>query len=316
MNTEEIQELPRNALMPGLSPSRELLDGGELADALYELAEEVREKIVARQYGVPTFCDTAFLQFVEQMRQAQAAGPWEVIMEGLGAAEYRQMRAGLDRLRGLLARRAQGRFVSYHERPRVAAADAPHSEIGPFELAMSQGVRECMNWKGEPLFKTVYDFSIYSMMLWELKPRTVIELGSGAGVGAVWMADLLKLFGLGGHVYSVDLNRPDVSHDGVTFIEGDCYAIEKVFPPEMLAALPHPWLVIEDAHVNVYGVLSHFHPHLHRGDYVVVEDSGFKHDFIRMFLQRHPEDYKLDTHYLDFFGRNATCSIDSMLVRT
>ena len=50
------------------------------------------------------------------------------------------------------------------------------------------------------LFKTVYDFSVYTMLLWNLKPKTIVELGSGMGASAVWMADLLKMFEIEGHI--------------------------------------------------------------------------------------------------------------------
>ena len=165
------------------------------------------------------------------------------------------------------------------------------------------------------LFKTVYDFSLYPMLLWALKPATIIELGSGTGASAVWLADVAAMSGLGSNVYSVDLTKPALQHDRVRFIEGDCLAIETVFDREFLSSAPHPWLLVEDAHVNVYGVLTHFHPHLRTGDYVIVEDSAEKQGEIRRFLAQAPG-YKVDTCYTDFFGRNATCAQDSILVRT
>ena len=58
-------------------------------------------------------------------------------------------------------------------------------DLSDLDLMMSQGVFDCMQWRGMPLFKTVYDFSIYTMLLWALKPRTIIELGSGTGASAV-----------------------------------------------------------------------------------------------------------------------------------
>ena len=63
------------------------------------------------------------------------------------------------------------------------------------------------------------------------------------------------------------------------------------------------------------GVLTYFHQFFTTGDYVVVEDSGSKHEAIGKFLARHSGCYKLDTRYTDFFGRNATCARDSIFVR-
>jgi hypothetical protein len=38
--------------------------------------------------------------------------------------------------------------------------------------------------------------------------------------------------------------------------------------------LPHPWFIIEDAHINVVGVMRHFHKHLLKGDYLIIEDTN------------------------------------------
>jgi cephalosporin hydroxylase len=93
--------------------------------------------------------------------------------------------------------------------------------------------------------------------------------------------------------------------------------IERVFEENFLRSAPHPWLLIEDAHVNVYGVLSHFHPYLHKGEYVIVEDSmnTGKLEAILRFMNEYRGHYKVDTYYTDFFGRNATCAQDSIFVR-
>jgi cephalosporin hydroxylase len=126
----------------------------------------------------------------------------------------------------------------------------------------------------------------------------------------------MTAFGETPRVLSVDLTAPAIRDPRITFIEGDCEAIERVFDEGTLAAAAHPWLLIEDAHVNVFGVLDFFHPRLAPGDYVVVEDSDGKRDEIARFLARYPQCYAVDTYYTDFFGRNATCAPDSFLVRT
>ncbi len=180
---------------------------------------------------------------------------------------------------------------------------------------MSQGAFDCMQWKGMPLFKTVYDFSIYTMLLWTLKPRTIIELGSGTGASAIWLADLTTTFGINAIVYSVDVKKPELQHDKIRFVQGDCRTINTVFDEDLLRNAAHPWMLIEDAHVNVYGVLSHFHSYIRQGDYVVIEDSAGKQDDIATFLGHQPDCYKVDTYYTDFFGRNVTCAQDSILAR-
>lgn len=297
-------------------PATDSLEGEALKKAVYNLEEETRVRMSERQDGVPTFSDNVLLQLIRELRQLDEKLPWEESIKQLGGAQGKQLEGMLERLRIFFKRRSQGRFINYESRFKPSPA-GPQSECdaGYYELVTSQGVDECMHWRGVPLFKTVYDFSIYSMMLWDIRPGTVIELGSGMGSSAVWMADLLKAFGIKSHIYSVDLKKVELEYDGVTFIRGDCLKIETVFPRELLETAPHPWIFIEDAHVNVYGVLTYFHQFFTAGDYVILEDSGTKHEAIGKFQARHSGCYKLDARYIDFFGRNVTCARDAIFVR-
>ena len=144
---------------------------------------------------------------------------------------------------------------------------------------------------------------------------TIFELGSGMGTSAVWFADMLRTFACEGKIYSVDLEVPHLSDEKIRFIRGDLCQIELVFTHEALDLAPHPWLIIEDAHVNISGILEYFHPYLQAGDYIIVEDSELKQPEIGKFLNMHENSYRVDTHYTDFFGHNATCSPDSILTR-
>jgi cephalosporin hydroxylase len=108
---------------------------------------------------------------------------------------------------------------------------------------------------------------------------------------------------------------PDVTDPLVTFIAGDCGMIASVVGPARIADMPHPWLVIEDVHVNTLGILRHFRPALSHGDYIVIEDSRMKLRELAAFDAEAGADFVVDTRYTDFFGRNSTCSADSILVR-
>jgi cephalosporin hydroxylase len=307
----------RSGQTPEQGKAPPLLSGEELKQAANALVIETRAKVLKLQRGVPTFCDNTLLALIKQLNQLDNSLPWEESTRRMSGSQGEQLRVALKYLQRFLSRRREGRFVDFDKRfhPTTEGRES-ESEIGYFEFIMSQGVAECMQWKGMPLFKTAFDFSIYTMMLWNIKPRTIIELGSGTGSSAVWLADLMNTFGLQGHVYSVDLKQPEVKHESVSFIQGNCWTINEVFTDDFLRSAPHPWVFIEDAHVNIYQVLSRFHPFFAEGDYMVVEDSITKREDIGNFLVQHPACYKLDTFYTDFFGRNSTCSHDSIFVRT
>ena len=295
-----------------------MLQGNALKEASRRLAADLRARMAETQHGVGTFADHVLLAFIAHLEQGDEeqgdeSVSWEDRVAGSGDSIERE---ALQRLQRLVNRREQGRFVEYPERAQAPDGVHGNCDVGYFDMVMSQGEVDCLQWKGRPLFKTVYDVSLYPMLLWALKPKTIIELGSGTGASAIWLADLAAMFGIGSHVHSVDLQTPAVQHEPISFIKGDCETIADVLDEAFLRSAPHPWMVIEDAHVNVLGVLRHLHPYIRQGDYVVVEDSAGKQDEIRRFLSREPDCYKVDTYYTDFFGRNATCAQDSILVRT
>jgi cephalosporin hydroxylase len=223
------------------------------------------------------------------------------------------------RLRRFLDRWAQGRFVPYGE--RRAAAIHYHADAGiefaPEVFLTAQGAPNLVQWRGRPLLKTAFDIALYPMLLSELRPATVLEVGTASGGTALWLADHLAMLGIAAHVHTSDIKPPDaIDHAGVTLHRGDCNDPASLFPAEVLATAPRPWLVIEDAHVNVAAVLSHLATFLQTNDMLVVEDSDIKRDALAAFDAAHAGLFLVDTRYTDFFGRNATCAADSIFRRS
>ena len=176
-------------------------------------------------------------------------------------------------------------------------------------LITSQGVKDVMRWKGLPLYKSVYDFSLISMILWKLKPRTIFETGSGEGTSALWMADLCKIYDNEDcNIYSVDLEPPNQSHSKISFIEGDSNDIDKIFPD--LSIYPHPWLVLEDAHTNITGIVELFSKEMEKEDHLIIEDvRGSINKILDTLLPiLHDSGMKRSNHWTDFFGPNATAN--------
>ena len=164
-------------------------------------------------------------------------------------------------------------------------------------------------------------------------PGTIIEIGSKAGGGALWLGDTLRTFDIDCHVHSFDVVPvTDVTAPNVTFHRGNGQNLEAVIGDEMAASFERPLLVIEDAdHTfeTTIAVLRFFHRHTAPGDYVVVEDGNLSdvypalypnhssgpHRAIRAFLDDHSEDYVIDAAYCDFFGYNATTCSNGFLRR-
>ena len=180
------------------------------------------------------------------------------------------------------------------------------------------------------------DIVIYEQLFGLVQPQTVFELGSLFGGSAISIANTLTIQGAKGHVYSIDLDLslldprvPELKPDNLTFIQGDMYKIEEVLPQGTLERLPHPWVVIEDAHANSFGVLEHFHKFMKEGDYIVFDDTdpetplmngmgldnryplyepwGYnKLHTLKKFMNKYSDFYCVDSYLTDMFGYNAT----------
>lgn len=281
----------------------------------------VRNRIDKEQGGVPTFHDNHILYLYDNLNEQLPNGSADV--NQYQARKHDHIQTALDRELCTISSKHQGRYVAREARSALAETKdmqkffkPPYGdEIDSHVIVMSQGVDQCMHWKGMPIFKTVFDFSLYSMLIWDVKPKTIIEIGSGTGASAVWMADLVKAYGLETQIFSMDINKPSLKYEGVNFIQGDCNIIDQGLPSNMLAGLDHPWIVVEDAHVNVSQVVSHLSLNMITGDYMIIEDTrGSKSTDVLAWSSLSKSKFKIDTKYTDFFGRNATSSPDSIFV--
>ena len=199
------------------------------------------------------------------------------------------------------------RFSNYENRYKENCPLSGNQRTMDGAVSLSQGTHSLIKWKDLDVYKTAYDFVIYWMLISELKPNTIIEYGSGSGGSAIWLADISTAMGLDINVISYDIKLPNVIHPKVQFVELD---LAQDFVEEL--QWPGKKLVIEDAHVNVKEVLLETDLHLKKGDYLIVEDSEGKQSEIIDFLYNAKNTYKTDNYYLDFFGRNTSCCVDSI----
>jgi cephalosporin hydroxylase len=298
-----------------------LLSGDKLKASALKYASQLRARVDGAQGGLPSIFDSWFTRVVTRLIQFDPARSWEDSVREEAArapAQSQSLQWDLMRLRLFLDRWEQGRLVEFAQRERSGVHYHPRfgTEFGVDVLLTCQGAQALMRWRDIPLMKNAFDFAIYPMLLAELRPQSIFEVGSGLGASATWFADTLMAQGVACRVHSVDLAKVQIEHPSVTFHQGDCSNPKQLFDAKLLRSAPHPWLVVEDAHHNVEAVLEYFHAFLLPGDYLVVEDSDVKRDALRKFTASHPGDYLVDTQFTDFFGRNATCAADSIFVRT
>jgi cephalosporin hydroxylase len=186
-------------------------------------------------------------------------------------------------------------------------------------------------YKGVPTLKNPFDWALYPMLLWEARPRTIIEIGSNQGGSALWMADVMRGFALPCHIHSVDIAPvTGVEAAGVTFHRGDARDLTHALDGDFMRGLARPLLVIEDADhqaATTLAVLQFFDAWLSPGEYILIEDgiltdmgpvkafSGGPRRALEQFLAERGSDYVVDTRYCDWFGRNVTWNVNGFLRR-
>jgi cephalosporin hydroxylase len=204
-----------------------------------------------------------------------------------------------------------------------------HSSLPSGTIQAIQAGHLKYTYKGVAAIKCPFDFALYSLLIWNLKPRTIFEIGSNAGGSALFLADQLRAFNVDGHVWSYDLRPVTEQYDPlVTFKHGDATNLGAAITQAEMDTLPRPFLVIEDSsHMRGHSlaVLKFFADNTRRNEYIVVEDGivkdlGIAHlfdggpaDAVAEFLALHPNDWEIDTYYCDFFGENMTWNINGYL---
>lgn len=186
-------------------------------------------------------------------------------------------------------------------------------------------------YKGIPCYKSPLDISIYLKLLWDLKPRTIIEIGSKHGGSAVFFADMMQVYGLKTHVYSIDLERPALRDDRITFLQGDVNDLRPTFEAHGLTDCPRPWYVNEDSahtYAGCLAALRYLGGVMKRGDLLAMEDGnlvemgleeryqGGPNRAIAEFFEESPGTFEIDTALCDTFGVNATYNPNGYLRKT
>ena len=182
-----------------------------------------------------------------------------------------------------------------------------------------------VSYRGVNAIRCPFDYVIYQMIISEIKPDLIIEIGTRKGGGAYYMADLLDNIGKG-IIHTIDIVdevEPIVKeHKRIKFFTDgwENYPIE-------LAKSFTKILVIEDAshmYLDSIGALNKFHSLVSKDSYFIVEDGivnklGLEKKYdggplraIREFLPNHP-DFIVDRKWCDMFGKNATFNVNGYL---
>lgn len=184
-----------------------------------------------------------------------------------------------------------------------------------------------VTYRGISAIRCPFDYVMYQMIISELKPDLVIEIGTNYGGGALYLADLMDSIGHGS-IHTIDIERKTgklvESHPRIKlFTEGwERYDLSEAKGFSKI-------LIIEDAshmYEDTLGALRKFYPIVSAGSYFIIEDGivnelGKEEGFhggplraIREFLAENKK-FVVDRTYCDMFGKNATFSVNGYLKR-
>ena len=180
-------------------------------------------------------------------------------------------------------------------------------------------------YKDVPIIKCPFDYVIYQMILWEVKPDLIIEIGTNRGGSALYFADLLDIIGHG-EIHTIDIEDMACAevkkHPRIKFFkEGyQHYDLKNAEGFEKI-------IVIEDGshtYGDVIETISKFSSVVSKDSYLIVEDGiidklGWKRKYnggpnkaIKEFILGN-KNYIIDRKWCDLFGINATFNTNGFL---
>ena len=328
MHNAEHEGGPRNGVLTAVE---DVIDASDVALSMVVL---------------PVIYGLAIVVPAERLERHPELGPW------LGRWETREGWAELARLAEVERYKADERLQKIAAMARAGDPLPPPPKADrrrPVETARGRSFRVQLpqgtlsrvqlgtlrtSYRGIPFYKNPFDVVLYQELIGRLKPATVLEIGTKDGGSATWFADQQSLHGVEPRVVTVDIEQPPALDDPrIRFLRGDALALGAVLTEELLRSLPRPWLIVEDsAHLfeTSLAVLEFFHPHLHKGEYIVIEDGSLA-DFTEPIYEQFEDGpnravkhflegelgaaYAIDAGLCDRYGHNVTWAPNAWLRR-
>jgi cephalosporin hydroxylase len=203
-------------------------------------------------------------------------------------------------------------------------------DLSPSALVHLQSGHLKYEYRGIPALKCPLDLAIYSKLIWDMRPRTILEFGTYKGGSALWLADQITAFGIDARVYSFDINVIEWTDPRIEFRQFDASDPGAFISDEFMSLLPRPFLAIEDGshhYQHVLNVMRFVDRFAQGGDRMIVEDGivtalGIADTFqggplraIHEFMAAASDRWVRDEALNDFYGPNMTWNPDGYLLR-
>jgi len=186
-----------------------------------------------------------------------------------------------------------------------------------------------ITYRGIEAVKCPFDYVLYQMLIWEIKPDLIIEIGTNKGGSALYFADILNMLGGKREVHTIDIVKdlidPSIANNTLikTFTDGyQNYNLELAKGFEKI-------LIIEDGshtYEDTIAAMKKFASLVTPGSYMIIEDgiidelglkkahNGGPLKAIAEFMDT-STDFVIDRKWCDMFGTNATFNVNGYLKR-
>ena len=182
-------------------------------------------------------------------------------------------------------------------------------------------------YRGVPCIKCPFDYVMYQMIINEIKPDLLIEIGTNHGGSALYLADLMDSIGKG-QIHTIDIDDRSYAeakkHPRIKFFHNgwESYDVNEAKAFKNI-------LVIEDSShefENTLNAINKFSFLVTPGSYLIVEDgiidalgwteayNGGPVKAIKKFLTAHHE-FRIDDRWINMFGEDATFNTKGYLKR-
>ena len=186
------------------------------------------------------------------------------------------------------------------------------SNLEPAALASINAAVKRSHYQGYHFTKGPFDLALYSKLLWEVKPSTVVLVGDKAYGDALWIADQLQSMAIEGQVIWLGTNIPGVTlHPRLKNLSTSQKSVDQLIDFDSLAK---PLVLVANSELDdraTAAFLKLAHKAAAAGEYIIVE--GGTQQTLDDFFAQHPGEYDVDSEFTDCYGYNFTSATNGYL---
>ena len=183
-----------------------------------------------------------------------------------------------------------------------------------------------VTYRGIKTIKCPFDYVIYQMLIFDIKPDLIIEIGTNHGGAALYMANMLDIIGEG-EIHTIDIKEYEINdlvkdHPKIKRFLGGF----ENYDLNLTKGFKKVMVIDDGSHTydDVMLSLNLFKDVVSAESYFIVEDgvldkiglgpqyNGGPNKAIFEFLNDNPN-YTIDKNLCDFFGINATFNTNGYL---